>query len=534
MMESNNLKSNDESIVYKIESKLNLFTKLPVIPLIIIGIIALSIRLLFFEPEIPIRQDATAYFWYAIDMSILHRFPVSVHANDGWPIFLSLFFSVFNFESYLEYTILQRMVTIIISVITIIPMYYLCRRFFEPIYSIVGVSLFVFEPHIIQNSLLGLTEPFYILLGVTAFALFLNNNQKLMYGSFAIVGFATIVRAEGITLLVILCTVYFLINKKNLRNVRKILIAVSIFALIFIPMTMIKAQTSSIESSTLQNISNWSYATVADPNYSILNEDMFKVGFETLAKRFAQSMIPYFAIFMPFGLFLIFKDRTRENYFLIISLVVYSLVAVRMFSIVHDLRLILILYPIFAIFSVITIKYITKNLETGKIFLILIIGGSLILSGYYLYSEMNYEYEKEAIVFASYMVENVQVSNNFYPESGYVYGVWATSSLKFPLISSSASYSGPELLDYVKNSFNYLEKESSSIEEYIILARDQGLTHLVIDDKENRAEFFRDVYYNEEKFPYLIKEFDSRDVGFKFYKVKVFKIDYDYFDKLQK
>ena len=65
------------SIIYKIEEKIGYFTKKSFISLLIIGVISLSIRLLFFEPDIPIRQDANAYFWYAMDMSILDYFPYS-------------------------------------------------------------------------------------------------------------------------------------------------------------------------------------------------------------------------------------------------------------------------------------------------------------------------------------------------------------------------------------------------------------------------------------------------------------------------
>ena len=67
------------SLIYKIEEKINFFTDKPMISLFIIGIASLAIRLLFFEPEIPIRQDANAYFWYAMDMSILNHLPVSHH-----------------------------------------------------------------------------------------------------------------------------------------------------------------------------------------------------------------------------------------------------------------------------------------------------------------------------------------------------------------------------------------------------------------------------------------------------------------------
>jgi len=82
------------TIINKVENKLGFFTNRPIISLIIIGIIALSLRIMILELELPIKQDANAYFWYAMDMSVLKSIPPSGHTNDGWPMILSIFFSI--------------------------------------------------------------------------------------------------------------------------------------------------------------------------------------------------------------------------------------------------------------------------------------------------------------------------------------------------------------------------------------------------------------------------------------------------------
>ena len=527
-----NNRSRMSSLIYKVEEKISFFIDNPIISLFIIGIIALGTRLLFFEPEIPIRQDANAYFWYAMDMSILNYFPVSAHANDGWPMALSGIFSIFSFNTYLDYTILQRVTTILISVVTIIPIYYLCRRFFDRSFAIVGTALFAFEPHLIQNSLFGLTEPLYLFLAVTSLALFLSNNRKLIYGSFAVAALATIIRAEGITILVILLITFFVNNRKEKRTISGILLAIIIFSAVFVPMIIIKIQTSSgIESSSINPIIGFSYGTITDPENSVLSLPNLLKGVETMVKRLGQSMIPYFAFFVPFGIVLLFKNRNKENNLIIISLLVYSLVAIRMFYAVGDLRLIFFLYPLFIILSLQTIRHVGDNIEFKRIFLVGIIGAILLLSWFFLYSNTNYNYDKEVVNFADYMINNVKVSNNFYPESGVIYAEWASSNLKFPILSSDVKYTGPELLDYVKGSnFVYLEKSANSVEEYIRLARDHNLSHLIIDSNEKRQSYFKDIFYHEDRYPYLIKEFDSAKEGYRYYNVKVFKIDYEYLD----
>ena len=519
-------------LIKTVDEKLGFFTNHVLISIIIICGISFILRLYFFEPEIPVRQDANAYLEYAMDMSILKNIPDSGHANNGWPIFLSIFFGIFNFNSYQDYATLQRIVSIIISTLTIIPVYVLCRRFFDRSFAVVGVSLFAFEPHIIQNSLLGLTEPIYLFLAVISLALFLSKNQKLFYGSFAITALATIVRTEGIIILIILLITFLVNNRKEKRKIGKIFLAIVIFSAVFVPMMIIKIQTpSGVSSSPLNHIASFSYGSVVDPENNGVNFSNLLKGIETMVKRLGQSMIPYFAFFVPFGIVLLFKNRNKENNLIIISLLVYSLAAIRMFFVVGDLRFIFFLYPLFIILSVQTIRHIGDNTEFKRIFLIGVISSILLLSWFFLYSNIEYNYDKEVIRFANYMVNNVKVSNNFYPESGYIYGVWASSNLKYPVLTSDAKYTGPQLLDYVKETnYVYLAQSANSVEEYIELARDQNLSHLVIDDNKKRQLYFKDVFYHEEKYPYLIKEFDSAKEGYRYYNVKVFKIDYEYFD----
>ena len=51
-------------------------------------------------------------------------------SNSGWPGFLSIIFSTFQSTNFMDYMALQRYVSIILSVITIIPVYLLGKQFF--------------------------------------------------------------------------------------------------------------------------------------------------------------------------------------------------------------------------------------------------------------------------------------------------------------------------------------------------------------------------------------------------------------------
>ena len=532
-MSHNQGDSFDLVLLNKIEKKLEFFVDYPIISLIIIGVIGVFLRVVIFEPEIHIRQDANAYFWYAMDMSILKNFPFSAHTNDGWSMALSVIFSIANFNNYLDYTIIQRIFSMAISIATIIPLYFLCRKFFNSTYSLLGVSLFVFEPHIIQNSILGLTEPLYIFLVVCSFVFILSKNQKFYFYSFLIIGFCTIVRAEGIIVLPILLTTLFIKNGANKNSIFKFIIALSLFALIFVSFMIIKAETSG-NPSTAMYITNFSLDSAINPDERGINFSSIEKGITTLGKKLGQTMVPYFVLFVPFGIIFLFKNMNKNNLSIFLMLCIYTFASIRMFMVVQDSRLILVLVPFFSIFSVFTIQYLGEKNSFEKIFLVSILGAIILLSWFFLYSTINYEYEKESVRFSEYVVENVKVSNNFYPESGYVYGSWVITNIQFPSLSSSVEYNGPELLDYKKNSWEYIDESAKSIEEYILLARDQGLTHLIVDGTNKRTSYFNDLYYNEEKYNYLIKEFDSMKEDFRFYHVKVFRISYELFDSFQR
>jgi hypothetical protein len=82
--------------------------------------------------------DALEYFLYATDTSIIGHPSINYYfSNNGWPIFLSVFFKIFRFDNALDYMNLQRAITVSISILTMVPIYFLCKRFFDKSYAIV-------------------------------------------------------------------------------------------------------------------------------------------------------------------------------------------------------------------------------------------------------------------------------------------------------------------------------------------------------------------------------------------------------------
>ena len=212
--------------------------KKPIFFLFIIGIIGLIIRLYYFPFDLPITHDSIDYFSYAVVTSQQGHLPVDWGlTNNGWPIFLSFFFSIFEPQKFLELTYLQRFLSIIISVLTIIPVYLLCSRFVKKQFAIIGAALFVLEPRIIINSLLGITEPLYLLLGIISLFLFLSKRYTIILISFFILALCSTIRYEGFLILFPFLVIFFIRFRKDKKIIQKILLAIGIFFITIIPIT---------------------------------------------------------------------------------------------------------------------------------------------------------------------------------------------------------------------------------------------------------------------------------------------------------
>ena len=117
------------------------------ISLILIIFISLGFKLYFVDFSHPPFMDTYGY--------ILHGFAIAdgdfsepPRKTLGWSFFISPFLSLYDSDSFLDYVNLVKILSIGISTFTIYPMYALSRKFFNQKYSIIGASLFAFEPHL--------------------------------------------------------------------------------------------------------------------------------------------------------------------------------------------------------------------------------------------------------------------------------------------------------------------------------------------------------------------------------------------------
>ena len=515
------------------------------IALILISIVisTILIRVYFYPFDLPITHDGDNFFSYALDTSILNSLPENYTLpNNGWPLFLSLFFKIFQFDSALGYMDLQRILSITISVGTIIPMYFLCRRFFSPLLSLIGGALFGFSPQIIQNSLLGVTEPLYIFLVTVSISLFLSKKPKMVYCSFWIIALASIVRYEGIVLVIPFSIMFFFKFQNKKAQIPKYIIVITIFILILLPIAHIRNET--IDNDGFSNVIKGPQyiikASSSDTgeNYYKNIFDFLEHGIVGLVKYLGWSSIPYFLILIPFGIICLFRNIDHNKKTIILISIFLLLPAFYAYSReFQEMKYVLVMFPIFSFLSLYLIQFFIKKIKQPKKIFVIVLSAVLCSSILWVnYQLPDYDYERESLDIAHYIFENTDGINHYYPEAKYlIFAKYELDQSKYHFESNSFptfsnEYSSTNIIwDNVKNSDEVYV--FNTVEEYIKFGKSQDLTHIVTNGHNAEPEILNKIFFNQDDYPYLEKTFDSFENNFEEVHIKIFKINFKLFDK---
>ena len=147
---------------------------------------------------------------------------------------------------------------------------------------------------------------------------------------------------------------------------------------------------------------------------------------------------------------------------------------------------------------------------------------------------MDYDHDRESFKISTFVVKNTEGINYFHPESKFiksaeVYEKWP-DILEFDnnghIIRDSKLFIANEGRPF--DSVMSLQSINNFIEDYQV----EGLSHIMFDGKFVRDQTSKEIFNFEEEYPYLIKEYDSKELGLE-YHVKIFKIDYEIFNNLK-
>jgi len=508
------------------------FSKYTIILLTIIGISCI-IRFYYFPTQVPLTADALYYFWYSSDIYQIGELPKNwTPPNNGWPIFVSTFFIAFDSKDVFTLMQIQRSVSVLMSILIIIPVYFLCKKFVARKFAVIGASLVAFDPRLMINSFLGVTDPLYFLLISTGLVLFLSSNKKLVLCSFIPVSLSVVTRGEGIFFLVALFVLFFIKYKKEKYKVFfNYLIILTIISLIVIPITNYRIDVTGGDPIFLRSISSADEALVkvtgtgqTDWLTDNVNKRIFD-GFKTLFQYLVWIMIPNFIIFVPLGIFLIFRSRNFEKSVIIISTVIMMIPAFYAYTFpvnpALDTRYLYVLFPMFSVFAVLSIQRMIGKLNRSNIIIIIIISAIIVTSVlFYDYKKIDYEHEKESFEIMKEISKKVNGVNNLSSESRYLSTIQTMNQW-------------PNL--YSKIQFDILiipYGNDNSLQSFILNSKDKGLTHIMIDNNKERPDFLKELFVEETKYTYLKKIYDSKSNGFE-YQIKVFEINYELFNSLK-
>ena len=493
-----------------------------IICLIISGLI---IRFYFTPFNLPINLDAIDYFAYAVAMSREGIFPSGyILTNFGWSSFLSIVFSFFKESEMLELMNIQRILNTVISVLAIIPIYLLVKTFFRKEIALLGATLFLFDPRIIQNSILGGTDSLFILFTILAILFIFYKKSSLIYLSFIFVALAAFVRYEGIVLIIPLLVSYGLKNKQEKIPNIKLIIGISLFVLIIIPLNFINYEDTQQTSIFAQIVHRGDFisGTIIENKPDIndeffgTNENHIMIFVENAVSGFIKYLgwilIPTFIIFCILGVIFVPKKITKNKIIIGLFFVFLALASILAYGRgFQETRYLLVLLPTIILLSGYGLNYLLKiNLKYIQIVIIC----AVILSSFVFIDYRNEDTKNELEIYeATMFLTNVAQGVNDY------------SGNKFVKVANLQN-NWPELLDKGENGKMELKTKKIAIKgfnepkEYIKLNKNKGLTHLLVNEND---KFFEDIYMNEENYLNLEKIYDSNNFN-KNIKYKIFKI----------
>ncbi|NDF48176.1 MAG: DUF2079 domain-containing protein [Nitrosopumilaceae archaeon] len=468
--------------------------------LILLGIvigIGFLVRFYYFPYEIPITLDGFRYLLYAMDTTVLGHLPTHyTFPNNGWSLVLSFFFSILRFESYTDYNTLARVLSVVFSVLTAVPTYFLCKKYFNRSLAIIGSLLFVLAPRVVQNSLGGITDPLFIFLTTTSVALFLAEGKKT-YISFFVLALSALVRYESLLLIIPFVALFIIKRRSDSKIILKCLMILAIFVITLMPLAYLRIEATG-QDGLLSHVLGGAKVTVTDG--SILNKGDTKFslqsGISNLIKYLGMTSLPILFAFIPFGLYIFFKKKNYDVMALCMISIFMLLPAVYAYGRgFQDTRYVFVILPIASIIALYSVEKIIKLTKKQNVVLVTIFVTVVILGvGYLDFKKIDYDHEREAIRLSMFLSGLDGTINEFDSESTYVETA-AFHKTKLPILSTTIDH-GPRVIPF----------KEKSIKDGIKNGREKGLSYLVADSlntKPNRNPILNDVFYHEKKYPYF-------------------------------
>ena len=488
----------------------------------------------------------------------------------GWTIFVSPFFQLIDSNNFLDYVNITRGLGLAISIVTIIPMYILSRKFFDDKYSLCATGLFAFEPHLNYLAWQGLTEQLYILAIILSMYFILNRNSNYSYLSFLTIGLLWWVKWQGAIMLLIVSIIFFKIFKKTPKLFVKYSICLSITLIIVSPMLLDRYEQfgdpfyfsqsdhlflgdyASILAYNMKDVEYSAFDYIDDNGFGKFIGNFVLVGIYNLLLTLFKMSLPYLIVFLPFGIIFSLRAFDQEkkyiqsNWIVILGTLIPFIVY---FAILPEKRLIYHVYPFLIILAIIPLqRFVEYGLSTfsynerqKKIVLVSIMAVVLILSSFYTlrYDLPDPELNDEKILFAETIdgkfEGRILDAGDTLQGLNYVHATNPLGVFKNYKIHNNLSTDFMEEFNSENRNLKPIQLYAKSLEDFIEVSYEYELNYISINKNGVSDVFYPyldEIYESEAEFSYLTKVFDTEREGFEKLKVKVFEINYEIFHEL--
>ena len=540
-----------------------------VICLIIISSISIGFKLSHVDFSNPIIGEDTYVYVLGAFSIINGDFSQPDRKALGWSIFISPFYLLTDSTDLLDYLNITRILSIAISTVTIIPMYILARRFFDEKYSLMASCLFAFEPHLNYNSVLGLSEPLFIL-GVVLASIFIlqKNHNWYFYLSFLLAGVVWWVRFNGLIMVMILSIVFFVVYKPSSKNFLKYLVCIGLFLIIVSPILI--QRYDQFGDPLYFAVSDNHFIGDAYSNYAVNTKDIEYsasdyiqdngvisfverfglTGLHIMALDMFKMLFPYLIFLLPFGVLFSIRSFAQDKDY-IKSIWILLLVnlgsLIMVFSIWGDMRFMYHVFPFIIIISTIVIQRVVKHglstfqfSEKQKNFFLVVVISIVIISASMLTLRMNESDElldQERIEFSKLLTQKFNgkisaggdvlrlLTYTQLQDSPHLFKEFKTSTYDFSIGRDSDLFASENMLERIL-------LYAKSLDELIEIGKKYDLKYIAINKEQPKNDWYgylANLYDEGEKYPFLTKVLDTKEIGFKKFKVKVFEINYDKF-----
>ena len=289
-------------------------------------------------------------------------------------------------------------------------------------------------------------------------------------------------------------------------------------------------------------------------------EEFLYLGSVNLIKYAGWVQIPSFIIFVPLGIIFIFKSLDHKKIIIILSILIMLIPAFYGYSReAQDTKYLYVLYPIFCVLACFTFKIFLEKFHRRNLIFCVIIGGIILSSVFFVeWKAMDNEHYQETYkIFTEIGQKEMKINKELGTYGGELtYFSWTRlhNVDEFPILmkdmppvkitwtpqgqsrAKQLEADIDELDIRLKESLEYHNQQIYNLRDYFQVLEKQKITHLLLDGINNTPLIndelrlhLIDIFNHENKYPFLVKEYDSRENGFN-YHVKLFKINYDLYN----